>query len=242
MGIILFRRVPRLQFLMVCRKDSYGYVEFIRGKYSKFNMSVISTVVSEMTIKELNDVMTKSFEELWKELWMETEIPTSTDLYNRNFETAQRKFNDLRRGYMVNGQFVSLPLLVAQYGRNWREPEWGFPKGRRNGNETDLETATREFMEETGYQQNEFEILNSPPLFEIFFGSNRLRYKHIYYLAELKTDRVPTLNANNPNQVTEISQLGFFDYDECMKRKIRFYLTEKKKVLERAYRTILATQ
>lgn len=239
MGIILFRRRPRLQFLMVCRKDSYGYVEFIRGKYSRFNMGVISTIISEMTLTELNNILTKNFDELWKDLWMEASIPHNSELYNRNYEVALEKFNDLRRGYMINNQVVSLSMVVAQYGRNWREPEWGFPKGRRSGNETDLETAIREFAEETGYSREDIEILDIPPLYEIFNGSNKLRYRHIYYIAELKTDKMPSINTTDINQITEVSKIGFYEFEECMKRKIRYYLTEKKKVLDKAYKTIM---
>jgi 8-oxo-dGTP pyrophosphatase MutT (NUDIX family) len=33
------------------------------------------------------------------------------------------------------------------------EPEWGFPKGRRNYNEKDIDCALREFSEETGYSK-----------------------------------------------------------------------------------------
>ena len=38
----------------------------------------------------------------------------------------------------------------------WVEPEWGFPKGRRNPGERDIACGTREFIEETGYSNEDY--------------------------------------------------------------------------------------
>ena len=52
-GIILFRSsLNGLQFLMLRRKDSFGYIDFIRGKYSPYNIDHIQSVVNEMSIYE----------------------------------------------------------------------------------------------------------------------------------------------------------------------------------------------
>ena len=62
---------------------------------------------------------------------------------------------------------------------HWDEPEWGFPKGRRNYKEKDLECALREFEEETGIQKSSLTIIkNLNPFEEIFTGSNLKSYKH----------------------------------------------------------------
>ena len=37
-GIIAFRKVNnQFQYLMICRKDTLGYVDFMRGKYPLYN-------------------------------------------------------------------------------------------------------------------------------------------------------------------------------------------------------------
>ena len=36
----------------------------------------------------------------------------------------------------------------------YESPEWGFPKGRRNMHESDLDCAKREFEEETGIDES----------------------------------------------------------------------------------------
>ena len=42
----------------------------------------------------------------------------------------------------------------------WLEPE-GFPKGRRNPGERDIACGTREFVEETGYSNEDFEVIEN---------------------------------------------------------------------------------
>ena len=51
-----------------------------------------------------------------------------------------------------------LESLIAESNTNWKTPEWGFPKGRRNYQETDIKCAFREFYEETGYDKDSLKI------------------------------------------------------------------------------------
>ena len=55
--------------------------------------------------------------------------------------------------YLFKNEFYTLNDLIEESNHydNWIEAEWGFPKGRRNYQETDFECALREFSEETGY-------------------------------------------------------------------------------------------
>ena len=50
-GIIVFTRnsFNELEYLMIRRKDSLGYVDFIRGKYPLFNKRYILNIMNEMT-------------------------------------------------------------------------------------------------------------------------------------------------------------------------------------------------
>ena len=55
LGIIVFRKMLNtIQYLMICRKDSLGYVEFMRGKYPIHDKVYIQTIIDEMTIIEKN--------------------------------------------------------------------------------------------------------------------------------------------------------------------------------------------
>ena len=47
-GIIVFRSSTEgLQFLMLRRKDSFGYIDFIRGKYSPYNIYQVQNIINE---------------------------------------------------------------------------------------------------------------------------------------------------------------------------------------------------
>ena len=111
---------------------------------------------------------------------------------------------------------------------NWYEPEWGFPKGRRNPGERDISCGIREFLEETGYSNEDINIIeNIIPYEEIFTGSNDKVYKQKYYLA---------FNSNNIDildkyQKTEVSAIGWFTVEECL-TKIRYYNHEKKELIQ----------
>ena len=52
-GIILFRTInKKRQYLMIRRRDTFGYIDFIRGKYSINNVEQIQHIFNEMTILE----------------------------------------------------------------------------------------------------------------------------------------------------------------------------------------------
>ncbi len=75
-GIILFTVDPEnvCRIIMVERKDSLSFIEFIRGKYKNhMNTDYIKLLVSRMTNEEKQKLLTNSFDELWKDLWIHTD-------------------------------------------------------------------------------------------------------------------------------------------------------------------------
>lgn len=123
---------------------------------------------------------------------------------------------------------------ISQSNSTWSEPEWGFPKGRRNPGEKDLICAIREFVEETGYPSNEINIIdNVIPYEEIFIGSNDKIYKQKYYLAFHSNN----LDILDKYQKTEVSSIGWFTIDECI-NKIRSYNVEKIELIKNVDSTL----
>ena len=54
-GIIVFKRIKgEINYLLVQRKDTYSYVEFLRGKYKLNNMKYINILLENMSEKEIN--------------------------------------------------------------------------------------------------------------------------------------------------------------------------------------------
>jgi ADP-ribose pyrophosphatase YjhB (NUDIX family) len=98
-----------------------------------------------------------------------------------------------------------LEFIVKNTKPKFNTPEWGFPKGRRNYHEKNVDCAHREFYEETSYTNEEYNLLNNvTPINEIFNGTNGILYKHIYYLGVDTSDKEATINQNNIHQIDEI--------------------------------------
>ena len=49
--------------------------------------------------------------------------------------------------------------LIQKSTTKWTEPEWGFPKGRREYHETDVDCSKREFQEETGISSRKINMI-----------------------------------------------------------------------------------
>lgn len=326
-GIIAFRYNPNLgenEYLMVCRQNSFGFIDFMRGKYSIYNKDYIGNMVKQMTVQEKKDLVSMEFDDLWKKLWKipshvsvkfpmnfyiledgktseNSQIPppppkvnwsslnksskgkyrfkleennednddndfsvaSQKQIYKNEEMTSKDKFNALRKGVYKCSEkndssvppsystfrygeetvrplratttprfhYYSLYSIIDEYvlGEQWLEPEWGFPKGRRNYQEKDYETAVREFKEETGYDPKYLKnIQNIFPFEENLVGSNYKSYKHKYYLMSMEyNDSLRTDDYSN----SEISSVKWKTYQECID-SIRNYNIEKKKIIQ----------
>ena len=226
-GIIAFRKSKKdptkFEYLMICRKDSLGYVDFMRGKYPLFNKFYIKNIIDEMTIEEKNKLLTNNFKKLWELLWGNF-IGCQ---YRGEEKMSNEKFTKISNGICTKNDKFNLHELITNSKTNWDQPEWGFPKGRRNYQENDMNCALREFQEETGYLKTQLNIIqNLMPFEEIFTGSNMKSYKHKYFIGYMKSNSKQI----NEFQKCEVSDLKWVTLDECLKM-IRPYNLEKKEVI-----------
>lgn len=214
----------KYEYLMIQRTDSFGFVEFIRGKYSVYNYQYIKNIIDEMTIYEKNNILTKPFNELWSSLWGEY----SGIQYRGEEQISKNKFLQLKNGVeMSTGVKYNLETLISSSTTRWETAEWGFPKGRRNHQEKDLDCGFREFEEETGYDKFSLKQINNViPFEEIFIGSNIKSYKNKYYLSYMSRDTMQ----KNEYQKSEVKNMKWLSYKECMDI-IRPYNIEKKNII-----------
>jgi 8-oxo-dGTP pyrophosphatase MutT (NUDIX family) len=232
-GIILFRLngngIP--EYLMIRRKDTLGYIDFMRGKYSIHNKYYIINMIKQMTNEEKTNLCNNSFDELWSNVWGDEPKELVYNQYKVEEMNSKEKFEALKRGVICeDGSFFSLFSMVEECSHyHWTEPEWGFPKGRRNYREKDYDCALREFTEETGYDYSRIHNFhNIFPFEEIFMGSNYKCYKHKYYLANI--DYSESLKHSGEFQKSEVSKLEWKTLEDCL-LCIRDYNLEKKKML-----------
>jgi len=220
-GIILFRKNNKVnEFLMIRRKDSFGYIDFIRGKYSPYNVEHIQNIINEMSICEKKRILNYSFIELWKLMWGND---ANTQYINEE-NSSSKKFDLIKSGLIVR-----LEDIINNSNTNWIETEWEFPKGRRNNREKDLECALREFEEETGISVDNINLIrNILPFEETFIGTNHKSYKHKYFLAYMKSNDDNSYLCNY--QKTEVSKIDWKTCNECLEI-IRPYNLEKKQLI-----------
>lgn len=219
---------PKTKFLMIQRKDTMGYIDFIRGKYSNTDKSVqdklLKTWLDEMIEDEKKNLLRKSFDELWDELWV-----------NKNSKTYKNEYYNAKVKY----ELLDVKSLVSESSTKYNFQEFGFPKGRRNMREKNLECAKREFYEETGYDESHYTLIdNYPEIVEEFVGTNGISYKHVYYLVQMKDNSPPPkVDTSNILQIGEVQNVGWFTFNECMSI-IRPYDVAKQRVLTKVYEDI----
>jgi len=211
-----------IQFLLIQRKDSLSFVEFIRGKYNPTDQEYIKQLLRGMSQKEQALIVRCTFDELWTSVWGET---SSVRSHKTDYEDSEKKFL-LIREFLIK--------VIHEEPSKWSEPEWGFPKGRRNPYEMDVACAIREFQEETGLKRNEFTLFhNILPISETFLGSNGVNYCHKYFIAVCDKSTEVEMKTDNHHMVREIGNIKWCTLDEAI-TKIRPDNIEKREILLKA--------
>lgn len=225
-GIILFRIYnEELQYLMIRRKNSFGYIDFIKGQYLDNNLEYLQKLFDEMSIHEKEIIKENdNFDILWKQMWED-------NLKSNLFNHSKQKFMNLKSTGIIE-------QLINSSTTQWIETEWEFPKGRRNYMEKDLECALREFEEETGINSSHVNLIeNLLPFEETFVGTNDKIYKNKYFLASINSDLNNFQELNN-FQISEVSKIEWKSFDGC-NTSIRPYNLEKIKLIERINEIII---
>ena len=315
-----------IRFLMISRKHSIGYMEFLRGRYKINDIDGIQSLFKQMLPDEIKKISTLDFASLWDDMWsntsreiekakenankissentLEQKISTeplselcdsdkplalreplnkfcdlreplalnkscdlreplalnkSCDLreqdklveqdtnvspkisemqkedntpkkqYHYDFLMAQKKFEKIKNAKNMVGIFP-LDWYIKKTKTLYVVNEWGFPKGRKNYKETNLECASREFCEETGLLETDFKILdNIVPIEEIFTGTDGIIYKYVYYVGILTN---PNIHFNVQKLINqgEVGDIGWFNFDEAY-RSIRQYHVSRLHIL-----------
>jgi hypothetical protein len=217
-----------IKFLLIQRKNSLGYLEFMRGRYDENNNENITYLFEQMTQVEIDDIMKKDFDLLWTELWDENNIRNKN--HHKEYIVSKQKFYELRLNKL---DYINQIKPIFNFN------EWGFPKGRREPYESDLVCAVREFEEETNLKENDYIILeNCKKIKENLVGTNGINYLHNYFLALLSNSHCRDIEeCNNKGNSREIGDIKYLDYDECISL-LRPYHLNKIKIINVIYTLI----
>ena len=219
-GIICYKvENGEIKYLMIQRKDSLSFMEFMRGKYEIANLDYIKQLLMNMTINERNMIINLPFDEIWNYLWHQNE--NNINKNNKEFFESKYKFTSLNDSNFLKNYILSIKSI-------FNEQEWGFPKGRRKIKESDLDCAVREFYEETRIINNDILVIyDILPFEEIFFGTNGIMYKHVYFVAKIKNNKINIKIDNNCiEQVREIRAIKWYNYNDVLSH-IKCYNTER---------------
>lgn len=265
-GIIAFRFVDgQPQYLMICRKDTLGHIDFMRGKYSIYNRHYILNMLNQMTVAEKERLATGDFDILWRAIWGGNSI---LGQYKNEEATSREKYNALVHGVELytmrkparhsfsfrpspstaeeTNSFVTLDTpsrytlydLIRESNQvypPWTEAEWGFPKGRRNPQEKDFECAVREFSEETGYAIDQLHHIQNVIPYEEIFTGSN--YKSYKHKYYLMYMNYEDSVDIGRFERCEVSKMEWKSYEDCMS-VIREYNVEKKRLLTRVHKAV----
>ena len=226
-GTIIFRICnDDIEYITICRRHTFGFVELIRGLFNTSDMEYISNLINEMTKDEITYLKSKPFDWLWNYLWLNNKDKDKNRKFKKEFNDAFRSYNDLQN----NNKYLS---LLNSFTSKWNEPEWGFPKGRKDKYETSLNCAKRETFEETKIKSNIYECLDIDPVKEEFKGTDNRLYKHVYYIGKISDANfvIPSIDREDINQIREVSKLEWSTFQN-IKNKFRTYNVEKIKMIE----------
>jgi 8-oxo-dGTP pyrophosphatase MutT (NUDIX family) len=226
-GLIVFKinNSNQIEYLMIRRKHSFGFIDFVRGKYNLNNIEYIQNIINEMSNTEKNILKISDFKKIWSNLWNNHELKNNQYKYEEII--SQKKFESLKN-IKYNDEKNMLDYLIDNSITNWNETEWEFPKGRKNNNENDIECALREFEEETGIVKSKIILINNLlPFEEIYIGTNFKSYKHKYFLGLINNDEMID---SCKFQENEVSSVEWKTIDKCLET-IRPYNLEKKQII-----------
>lgn len=234
-GIIYFRFNPEFEILMVQRKHTISFIDFIRGNYNPNYFNIMVDMFNTMTIEEKNMLLHESFETIWQIIW-------TNKIFNQNssdYKFASRKYNFIQNEFEYNGYKWNVETFILRSTKSI-DLEWCIPKGRRNKNENNISCAIREFYEETNIYLDHNKLIQEPnnainnfeskfhPIFnyhtyqpitynEEFISNNNICYRYTYFLYESKhhsSDFTNKLKIENKFQRVEISNIKWMNMDD----------------------------
>jgi 8-oxo-dGTP pyrophosphatase MutT (NUDIX family) len=235
LGVILFSK-DRNYVLMIQRKYSLNFWEFLYGKYDIKNKEYLYKMFSLMTPNERTMIQTHSFFELIQKVSGKDKSQNES----QELEYKRKKFDTLQKGFHLQNTFlysyVSIDVLLSETQPVNHDTEWEFPKGRPTTSESLYDTACREFEEETDYNKELLFVNSTKPLKEGFYGTNGNQYCNYYYVCTTQYDicLYSTYEKEDDIEVKQVKWVSVYDVYQHVKHSHQ----NKYSVFRRALRSL----
>lgn len=194
-GIALVRQnaTKGCELLFIRKRASYAYITFVKGAYGRNNDIEIAKLFNSMTLEEKVCILSMDFSKIWYFSYLIH--PHRLQLKElTKYETYKSKFE--KRFLVDNGE------RLKRLMRRTKNIEliWEMPKGMMNKYESPVQTAVREFYEETSIRKNKYRILWDAKPYEHVFSDEGVTYRYVYYLAEMLDHKfVPSIDPIPPS-------------------------------------------
>ena len=220
-GIILCRKqtpVSALEVLLIRKRYTYAYNDFLHGRYSSQNSSSYISLLKEMTPDEILDIWSLDFTHMWYRVWL---LAVHHELY----ECKKAKFIStfLRDG----GVYLRNILRQVQCHGTL---QWELPKGHPLGNELPINCAIREMTEETRITKPEYRLLPSISR-RVNFINSGVYYHFEFFVAIAKTNLTHRMLPRNVFLSGEVNEVAWMTLEQLR-------LTDSKHHLESIVRPI----
>lgn len=215
-GVILFTVINtnnknEIRYQIQQRRDSISFQEFLKDALPIDEIEMHIGMMSREERKRCVDYYLKDDpRSLWDDLW----VNHKSRIYKNDMERCCKAFKKNMEKY--------IKLFLDESGGTI-ENSWGFPKGRKQTNETEKDCAFREFEEETTISKDLVQALQIPPYEELYMGSDGKPYRtvlypaYIPYIPEIHIKRTPT-NIRKSYISEEVSNILWGTYKQCLQK------------------------
>lgn len=207
-GVVCIRFVNnKPEVLMVCKRYTYAYAEFIHGKYPQGDFrkntrakNEIISLFNGMTIEEKLDILSLDFEKMWYRIWLKGPRPGFFFIAKNKFESTFLMDDGCR-----------LSALIGKSTNSQRV--WEMPKGRKKSpTEPDVLCAIREFTEETNIPKKDYRII--PNLRRKYsYIDKDIKYTNTYYVAVANGNISLSIDFSAQDQVNEIGDIRWMNIE-----------------------------
>ena len=209
-------------------------------------------LLNAMTNQEKLDVLSLDFDILWWRIWLARSHEYATThglqlkanpadskewmaIYEKRtlwglMSTEQsstrqslyvKKKAKFERSFLIdNGALLERLVRASASSKNLM---WDVPRGQKDGCESDLECAIREFSEETGVKPKDYRILYGTPPFRYSYTDAGVTYNDTFYIAVEENKILPRISFKTHTQIVEIDNIGWMGITE-----LRFLSCKKK--------------
>lgn len=257
-GVILVRNNPkknnRLELLLIKRRMTYHFYSFVMGHYHvRENDQFLRYLFDNMTISEKMDIFNMNFDSMWYRAWLynpEKDHSVYSKVWQKQAHLIP-KWLDTCMSFTYKNYRKKKAKFDSVFGKNPDrlrnllhqsqsvESLWDLPKGRKDDNETDLETALRELYEETLIQHNDIEFFQEEPIHHSYKDQDVV-YVNTFYIARMVNDQWKArLNFDSKTQMCETEYIKWVGADEIDFLNMNRKLTKQLKItFEKTKKTV----